>query len=285
MSVRSILIVVTCVLLAAGCRRDPRLQVYIDNVNAEKRMLEDTLYDLQYDYECKLREVEQLQSELARVKGTTSDTGAAKSGSSRLKSPAASGNRLFPDLSDLEPPTVDQGTPDTDRQRPKTESGGGAKPGTERPKPPAQDDVDDLEPPTLELPDEPADSPQPKAADAKQGSAPTALNVTQRDVDPALTAGEQTEEQLSGSRALEPSQSISGKPDSKLEDRWTPRSARRPDPPKRSIRLADVPSPGTATGSAQPAGTGSLSDGAATPDAGGATDARQANRPAWRPYR
>ena len=281
MSVRSILIVVTCALLAAGCRRDPRLQVYIDNVNAEKRMLEDTLYDLQYDYECKLREVEKLQSELDRVKGASTDSGAAKPGSSRLKSPAASGNRLFPDLSDLEPPSVEPGTPDTERQRPKTEPEG-AKPGTERPKPPAQDDVDDLEPPTLELPDEPADSPQPKDADAKPDSAP---NVTPREVDQARAAGEQTEEQLSDSRALERSQSISGKPDGKVEDRWTPRSARRPDPPKRSIRLADAPSPGTAAGSAQPAGTGSLSDGAATPGVGGATDPRQANRPTWRPYR
>ena len=41
-------------LLLGGCRNDPHTQLYIDNVNAEKRLLEDTLYDLQYDYECKI---------------------------------------------------------------------------------------------------------------------------------------------------------------------------------------------------------------------------------------
>ena len=292
MSVRCLLIVASCLLIAAGCRRDPRMQVYIDNMNAEKRMLEDTLYYLQYDYECKQREVEKLQNELNRLKGTTGDTGAAKSGSSRLKAPAASGNRLFPDLSDLEPPTVDQGTPDTDRQRPKAGSAG-AKPGAERPKPPAQGDVDDLEPPTLELPDEPAGDAQPNGVEAKQGAAPTtnatdakpAPGATQSDSGPARTDGAQVADPAASNGTREDAQASSLKPSGMVEDRWTPRAARRPDPPKRAIRLADGPSTGTASGSTQPTGAGSLSDGAATSGAAGANDARQANRPAWRPYR
>lgn len=272
MSVRCLMIVATCLLVAAGCRRDPRMQVYIDNMNAEKRMLEDTLYDLQYDYECKLREVEKLQAELNQLKDTTGDAGAAKSGSSRLKSPAASGNRLFPDLSDLQPPTVEPGTPDADRQRPQTIPEG-AKPGTERPKPPVQDDVDDLEPPTLELPDEPTDDAQPSGADAKQGTTPAKE---------AADAGPPT---ASADRPLEPSQSNAVNASGKIEDRWTPRAARRPDPPKRSIRLADSPPAGTAGGGSQPASSGSLSDGPSPAGTAGANDARQANRPTWRPYR
>ena len=54
MSVRLLLTAGLATLLLGGCRNDPHMQLYIDNVNAEKRLLEDTLYDLQYDYECKI---------------------------------------------------------------------------------------------------------------------------------------------------------------------------------------------------------------------------------------
>jgi hypothetical protein len=292
MNVRFFLIVGMCVLVAAGCRRDPRLQVYIDNMNAEKRMLEDTLYDLQYDYECKLREVEKLQSELERIKGSGSDAGSAKTGKSRIKAPAASGNRLFPDLSDLEPPTVEQGMPDADPQsgKPGQKS---SQPAQERPKPPVQDDVDDLEPPTLELPDEPAEGPPPTGAAAQPGADPvqgsanagdaSASGVTWSSVDPARTGGKQDPLPPDKEVGQPPDNSV--KPKGKLAERWTPRAARRSDPPKRSIRLADIPPSGGAPDTSQPAGTGSLSDGATAPVTGGADDARQANRPAWRPYR
>lgn len=375
MSVRSLLIVAMCVLISAGCRRDPRLQVYIDNMNAEKRMLEDTLYDLQYDYECKQREVEKLQAELNRMKGTGAIQEPAKSGASRVKSPATPGDRLFPNIPDLEPPTVEQGTPDTKSSAPKSEQ--------QRPKPPAQqkEDVDDLEPPTLELPSdagEGAKSPAPdnnqKPADPAPGGAATeksgaAPKVTQLYVDPARTGGEQTDDepgddgivvclqprdsqghfvaapapvtvvlldadkltqvsewklaadqlqaemntssdhremllhlpwqgsppphdrlkvvvryQLAAGKTLEQTQDISIKLRGKLAERWTPRAARRPDPPKSSARVADAPRGGNVADTGARA-NGTLSDSPAAPPASEVDGARQAQRPTWRPYR
>ena len=64
MNVRLLLLPAIVVVLLTGCRKDPYMQVYIDNMNAEKRMLEDTLYDLQYDYDSKVAEVEKLRKEL-----------------------------------------------------------------------------------------------------------------------------------------------------------------------------------------------------------------------------
>ncbi|MCU0457092.1 MAG: hypothetical protein MUE74_12385, partial [Bacteroidales bacterium] len=64
-------------LLLCGCRTDPHVQVYIDNINAEKRLLEDTLFDLQYDYESNLREMEKLRAELARLRPESASGGSA----------------------------------------------------------------------------------------------------------------------------------------------------------------------------------------------------------------
>ena len=117
MSVRFLLTAGLTLSLLCGCRRDPRMQVYIENVNAEKRMLEDTLYDLQYDYETKLKEVERLQAEVARLKGTSTG-GSATGGAAKVKAPSAPGGDLFPDIPELKPPTVEAGTPDTEKTTP-----------------------------------------------------------------------------------------------------------------------------------------------------------------------
>jgi hypothetical protein len=45
-------------LTLVGCRHDPYMDAYFEMLNAEKRVLEDRLYELQYDYEQALRELE-----------------------------------------------------------------------------------------------------------------------------------------------------------------------------------------------------------------------------------
>ena len=135
MNVRLLLLPVIVILLASGCRKDPHMQVYIDNMNAEKRLLEDTMYDLQYDYDTKAAEVEKLRQELEELRG-----GGYKQAfeSGRLRRERSEEPReLFPEIPDLSPPTIDQGSPS------------GEGPATER----LEGDVemDDLEPPKLDL--------------------------------------------------------------------------------------------------------------------------------------
>ncbi len=54
-------IVLAC-LVTTGCRRDAYVDAYFDMLNAEKRALEDKLYDLEYDYELALEELEELRA-------------------------------------------------------------------------------------------------------------------------------------------------------------------------------------------------------------------------------
>ena len=104
------------------------MQVYIDNMNAEKRLLEDTMYDLQYDYDTKVAEVEKLRQELEELQGGTSSREGSGSGGTR---------ELYPEIPDLSPPTIDQGSPSG-------EGTGGDAPGGDV-------EMDDLEPPKLDL--------------------------------------------------------------------------------------------------------------------------------------
>jgi hypothetical protein len=139
MSMRLLLAAGLATLLLGGCRYDPHMQLYIDNVNAEKRLLEDTLWDLQYDYECKIQEVDKLRGELAQLK-----SGETTAGSRRSETPSAPGERPFPGIPELEPPTVEPGVPEPARD-------------SQEPAPRKLDDLDDLEPPTLDLGDEKRD--------------------------------------------------------------------------------------------------------------------------------
>jgi hypothetical protein len=243
MSVRFLLTAGLVLLLLCGCRKDPRLQVYIDNVNAEKRMLEDTLYDLQYDYESKSKEVEKLQGELSRLK--TNGTGSSATGSpSKVRSPSVSGGDMFPNIPDLKPPTIEPGTraneittPDKEKVQPKAS-------------PRELEGIDELEPPKLELPEEQGDgSAGAESADPK--------------VTPAIT------------------------PPGKLASRWTPRAARRPDPPRQRLNIADHPdtNPGSANSSSTGQAADSVPSGSLPSPSSVDAASKQAHRPAWRPYR
>jgi len=49
-------------LAAAGCRRDAYMDAYLEMLNAEKRALEDRVYELEYDYERALEELEEYRA-------------------------------------------------------------------------------------------------------------------------------------------------------------------------------------------------------------------------------
>ena len=55
---RHLCIFLLACMLAVGCRRDPYMDAYFEMLNAEKRVLEDRLYEVQYDYEQALAELE-----------------------------------------------------------------------------------------------------------------------------------------------------------------------------------------------------------------------------------
>jgi len=97
-----------CVLFA-GCRTSPRLSNHIELLNAEKRALEDELYELEYDYEDALQELEEtrLENDRLRVKSGAPAAGAPPTTKPRSSSPA---KRKPNSGIDLSPPVVDEGT-------------------------------------------------------------------------------------------------------------------------------------------------------------------------------
>ncbi len=142
MNVRLLILPVIVILMLGGCRKDPHMQVYIDNMNAEKRLLEDTMYDLQYDYEDKVAEVEKLRQELEALKsGDPSVLSQPDASSSSDRSGNAAPRDLFPGVPDLKPPTIKQGTP----------SGSGSGSGKKKPARSDGEEEDGLEPPKLDL--------------------------------------------------------------------------------------------------------------------------------------
>jgi hypothetical protein len=63
------LVAFVCCCALVGCKNDPYLDTHIEMMNAERRALEDQLYDLEYDYERKVRELEAAQAELQALRG------------------------------------------------------------------------------------------------------------------------------------------------------------------------------------------------------------------------
>jgi len=59
---RAILLLVACVL-PIGCSQNPYLDANIELMNAERRGLEDRLYELEYEYETSVEELERLRRE------------------------------------------------------------------------------------------------------------------------------------------------------------------------------------------------------------------------------
>ncbi|MDA1052614.1 MAG: hypothetical protein O3C40_19330 [Planctomycetota bacterium] len=92
--------------IVAGCRSDPYLDAHIETMNAERRALEDQLYELEYDYERKVAELEDAKERLRKLGGDDEARPRRTNQSPRIELPET-GDDL-----DLSPPTVTPGVPD-----------------------------------------------------------------------------------------------------------------------------------------------------------------------------
>jgi hypothetical protein len=99
------------VVLLTGCRQNQRMQFYIDNLNAEKRVLEDELYELRYDYDVKLDELERLREQVGSGGSVPSVAPPRRDTSTG----DAAGDRI-PDSPSLQPPTIEFGDPNEPAQ-------------------------------------------------------------------------------------------------------------------------------------------------------------------------
>lgn len=103
MDFRSSLLLLFAALTLVGCRRrDPYLDAYLDMLNSEKRVLEDRVYQLEYDYDKALKELE-----ASRAKQESDGQESPKSSSSKAgKEKKKTLQEIIPDDSQ-EPPKVE----------------------------------------------------------------------------------------------------------------------------------------------------------------------------------
>lgn len=114
----SIVLALAC-LLPVGCRMDPRMDAYIQELHAEHRMLEDDINNMQYEYEAQL---EKLRSENARLGGNAGNNSSGDEGP----------NIMQPDINPGIP-EINPGTPDSQKSilpTPKSDGGEGANLGS-----------------------------------------------------------------------------------------------------------------------------------------------------------
>ena len=328
MNIRWLWVLALSILPLAGCRRDPYMQVYLDNLNAEKRMLEDRVYELEYNYEAKLNELE-----ATRDKPDGSESGKSRLRESKPAKPRPATNGLPPGIPDLSPPSVDPGKPDGEQKETDEEEGLG----------PLQlemgDETEKINAEALPVPedatvthlylhpaltggdnmdDKPGDDGVSIAFEPRNGDnqfVPVAGRVSVVLLDPtsrsrvarwdfqpddvALAIQQARsgrgirlrmpwQEQIpEGSQLhlfvrywtdegspVEADRVISINPSNHLASRWTPRSQNRPRPP---VNMAENPS-----GSSQPVVTGQAPT---SQQPRTSAPPKQAQLPAWRPYR
>ncbi len=103
-----LLLVSTALLFSVGCKQNPYVDVYVDSLNAEKRVLEDRIFELEY-------ENEKIQRELDSFRG-----GERPSGTERIElpvprqDPGDDTEGTDPDELDLSPPTINPGNSNDD---------------------------------------------------------------------------------------------------------------------------------------------------------------------------
>ncbi len=111
-SPRQCLLVLATVLLLAGCQNDPYLASHIEILNAEKRALEDQLYELEYDFERKLAELKEAQERLSQLDDQQTPT---RSSRDTMTAPRVEMPADDDDFLDFNPPTVTPGVSDEPR--------------------------------------------------------------------------------------------------------------------------------------------------------------------------
>ena len=89
-------------VLSSGCRHSPYLNSHVQLMNAEKRAIEDQLYDLEFEFEDAMKEVNKLRLENDRLRAN-SGLPSAEPGRSRTRGDRSS----TPDLS---PPMIEPGS-------------------------------------------------------------------------------------------------------------------------------------------------------------------------------
>lgn len=123
MAFRNLVLVATGCLALLGCRRNAHDDVYLDLLNAEKRALEDRVYELEYDYQKAMRQLAACRAE--RQEKPQPKRPSRQSDPSSTADPEPDyvpdiqlppGADGFPDFSipgdsDLEPPIIDPGIP------------------------------------------------------------------------------------------------------------------------------------------------------------------------------
>ncbi|MCH5372368.1 MAG: hypothetical protein JJ992_00200 [Planctomycetes bacterium] len=111
MDFRKLTVLALVCVAVVGCRRDPYVDAYFDMLNAEKRVLEDRLYETQYNYEKALKELD-----ACRAKKPPADEQPSRDDRDRNIPPVEEPD--FPDI-DLPPGLEDNADGRTDqRHRP-----------------------------------------------------------------------------------------------------------------------------------------------------------------------
>jgi regulator of replication initiation timing len=196
---RLILLVAVALAVAAGFQTSPRVSSHIEMLNSEKRILEDELYELEYELEDALDEVDQLRTENERLNrrlGTLPSNGSSVPSRRSESSKKSSSPKL-----DLAPPMIDEGLltepkVEVPGQEPRRSEPTRSKPAPMAPSVPMTF-ISPVDPPSAEpsllslLPPE-ADaklSSQVSSGPERLAVEPTDPRVTQIYLDPLLTSG------------------------------------------------------------------------------------------------
>jgi hypothetical protein len=104
---RSAFAILAACLLQIGCRQNPYIDASIELMNAERRGLEDRLYDLEYEHETTIKELEAMRRENSQLRGRLGPSGAEPPpprGSGSAASPSDREDAI--DDTDLIPPEI-----------------------------------------------------------------------------------------------------------------------------------------------------------------------------------
>lgn len=181
---RCLIILGLIAMLAIGCQQSPYIHAHLESINAEKRALEDQLYDLEYDYQQACRELAALRQQSGQGSSSSNAPPSVTPSRSRSSSPSRSKS------SEVIPPMVDEGTlveprielpPATDspdsRMKPET------LPGTPPPIPPS------LDPRNSTKPRGPNSASPASATAGTRSLEPADPRVTHIFLNPLLTGG------------------------------------------------------------------------------------------------
>ena len=73
MNVRYLILGILAPVLCSGCHRQARNDTYVELMGAQRRALEDRIYDLQFEMEDLTSELEKLQTENQQLKHLKGD--------------------------------------------------------------------------------------------------------------------------------------------------------------------------------------------------------------------